>query len=243
MLSAKDCNKYQLDFRRLAYVWVWVLNVLTIRKPDAFNLELTCLCLSWIPRQNNFQHVVLPQIDQMFFLFFKKNQPLSVLSCSSASWQLNVAPCCFYPLLVHVHFLSCPDWAMHGSLLILNLKHVMNWLLICPTDTMSLKKWKKCALFLWLVRIVKKKNKANALWIDYKIWYKNKNKSLPPPPTFVCLVSFEECLAQHVCRQQPTLVAEPNVAIETLMLHNPTQYNLAVQKQLKFISLLIKHTK
>lgn len=92
--------------------------------------------------------------------------------------------------------------------------------------------------------LLKKKKAKQMHWIDYKIWYKNKNKSLPPPPTFVCLVSFEECLAQHMfADQETTLVAGLNAEIATLMPHNPTQYNLTVQKQLEFISLLIKHTK
>ena len=44
---SNSATKYQLDPRGdLPCVWIWVLNALTVCKRDAFNLELTCLCLS-----------------------------------------------------------------------------------------------------------------------------------------------------------------------------------------------------
>ena len=86
--------------RRLAHVWIWVPNVLTVGKRDALLiLSLTCLCLSWNPCWNRpeFHQVATPQIDQMF-----SSEPPSLLGCSSASRRLNPVPRCVNYYLLSV---------------------------------------------------------------------------------------------------------------------------------------------
>lgn len=118
----------------------------------------------------------------------------SFLNCSSASWELNMVLCLlsntFYWLLM-LTFSFFP-WLSHAwqSLPILNLKHVMNWLLICPSVKNVTEDEHAPFYDLYqLVFLKKKKCKECTLWIDVKILQK-RNKSLPLPPPILSVLLF-----------------------------------------------------
>lgn len=158
--------------------------MLTSRKLDAVNLVLTCLCLSWNPcwKWQIIFSVVLPQIDQMF-----SSEPPSILSCSSASWQLNVAPCSVIPSVgcSCKHFSFSPLNHAWQSLLVLNLN--------CNELAFNLSLWyavtvnekKMPCLRLVSIGVLKKMHSVN--WRQIFTKKKKEINPLPSPPTFVWL--------------------------------------------------------